>query len=471
MSHLFWLLLVHLSVVHGIYEPKLERVKMESALYGVRGASAIMDESNRFPLLTHPQPLPEFLIDPQLLRFIHRNATSNACKYGKRGGTVLTEISFDKETSQLYMDVINHPGEGHDELLQLGRVAEQAVFDAGRRLHPELGDTSQDALISTNQSPSHSAGDGAWIMKKCAKTLGGDCRIKFEPSKTTFTLSCPVKAIVPNPRLGQAKEFRLPPQTWGIAIDDSKIQRKLLGRFLGLCGVDKEKTVILGETTEEIMAFEETVCDIVRSNPDAFILVIVDENLDVKDDHGHKTISGSLCVEGIRRTLSPEEEKRILALVRSANDSSEDIAIYRSRAHGYLLKAPVKKDAVLDSIAPWWTKRFRDVSGASITSDVDGAQSMSSLPDDIIQVSSAEIMQTLEVIDALCRQGNPATLARRWPIIWEKLHVLKGDMKTLKDNVRVSAVLEAIDRLQGSTYPEDFLERWQLIKSLAVSTM
>lgn len=60
------------------------------------------------------------------------------------------------------------------------------------------------------------------------------------------------------------------------------------------------------------------------------LLYLVDENLDIVDEatNRHDTISGSQCVENIRRRLSPEIERRMFALIRSANDSSSDIAIY-----------------------------------------------------------------------------------------------------------------------------------------------
>ena len=56
----------------------------------------------------------------------------------------------------------------------------------------------------------------------------------------------------------------------------------------------------------------------------------MDENLDIVDEatNKHDTISGSQCVENIRRRLSPEIESRMFAMIRSANDSSSDIAIY-----------------------------------------------------------------------------------------------------------------------------------------------
>ena len=64
-----------------------------------------------FPIRTTPRQLPAVDIDPQLLRHIHRNAVSNAAKYGKKGGVVTTEITVKEHW--LTLRVINEPGEGH----------------------------------------------------------------------------------------------------------------------------------------------------------------------------------------------------------------------------------------------------------------------------------------------------------------------------------------------------------------------
>jgi len=90
-----------------------------------------------------------------------------------------------------------------------------------------------------------------------------------------------------------------------------------------------------------------------------FVSFSVDENLDVVDESSNpSTISGSLCVQNIRERLSEEAERRIFALIRSANDSSSDIAMYNTRAHGFLPKAPIKRDKINEVLAPLWRKRF-----------------------------------------------------------------------------------------------------------------
>jgi hypothetical protein len=41
-------------------------------------------------------------------------------------------------------------------------------------------------------------------------------------------------------------------------------------------------------------------------------------------------------------------ESRMLALIRSANDSVKEVELYQSRGHGFLLKGPMKKGGLLE---------------------------------------------------------------------------------------------------------------------------
>jgi signal transduction histidine kinase len=206
------------DVIHEIYEPRREPIEIESLLANMRRHG---DQHNdRFPLQMIPVPLPPIVLDPQLLRYIHRNAVSNACKYGKAGGVVKTIVMYDSDINHFQMKVINLPGAGHSDLLFLSKEERDAVFLAGTRLHKE------------NHGHNHahfSAGDGAWIMQKCATVLNGKCSIAFEPSHTTFVLEITsVPAFSRQDELLRAITcpFHLPGQTRETAIDESDFQRK-----------------------------------------------------------------------------------------------------------------------------------------------------------------------------------------------------------------------------------------------------
>ena len=465
------------DLIHEVYVPRVERVNICSIL---REHYTGSDQSKRrFPLITYPDELPLFLFDAQLLRLVYRNAISNACKYGKQGGTVTTELHFDSLKNELELDVINEPGENHKDLLNLGAEAEQAVFLPGKRLFPlqryyqmKKSSADNDELLKipsvSDLQDLNSSGDGAWIIHRCAKTLGGDVGIKFLKDKTVFSLTCPITPVnsdVHRNDFYDLVDFKLPENTWGIAIDDSKIQRKLMTRFLLLAGIEKDKIAIKGKDSEEIQNFPTFVMDIIKSHPDDYFLVIADENLDIVElSSRHKTVSGSYCIELIRKQLDPILEKNMLCLIRSANDSSQDIALYTERAHAFLPKTHIQRDSVIETLAPLWRRRFNNDKQSIDTRRTNPQQS--EIEQDLEAVGSDDILQTLGIIDALCSKKDNPNL---WPAIWDKLHLLKGDVKSISSNIRVMAISEAIDHLRGPDYPEDLVERWEFIRSMITS--
>ena len=73
------------EVVHGVYVCRTVPVRVDEVLLRA-GGDAMLAERARFPLTTSPQVLPVVDVDPRLLLHVHRNAVSNAAKYGKKGG-------------------------------------------------------------------------------------------------------------------------------------------------------------------------------------------------------------------------------------------------------------------------------------------------------------------------------------------------------------------------------------------------
>ena len=120
--------------------------------------------SRRFPMEIVPSgPLfPVLEMDRQLLRYIYRNAVSNACKYGKKDGVVSTRVNYDRSLQLLTMQVINFPGVGHDRLCLLSAAEAAKVFEQDTQLKATQEATGKDAETIRNES----SGNGAWIMKK-----------------------------------------------------------------------------------------------------------------------------------------------------------------------------------------------------------------------------------------------------------------------------------------------------------------
>eukprot|EP00584_Thalassiosira_punctigera_P004857 CAMPEP_0172528142 /NCGR_PEP_ID=MMETSP1067-20121228/2623_1 /TAXON_ID=265564 ORGANISM="Thalassiosira punctigera, Strain Tpunct2005C2" /NCGR_SAMPLE_ID=MMETSP1067 /ASSEMBLY_ACC=CAM_ASM_000444 /LENGTH=1326 /DNA_ID=CAMNT_0013312005 /DNA_START=164 /DNA_END=4144 /DNA_ORIENTATION=- len=466
------------DVIHEMYAPRMERIDLNHILTRTRGFKA---NSGQFSVTRKPSPLPILLSDQGLFKCIHGNAIRNALRYGEQGGKISTEATYDQETGVLEVKVINLPGPGHEKLVGMGSRASELVFSHGTRLH-------KDSDLGKRY---HSAGDGAWIIRKCANILQGTVDITFEEKRTTFTFRAPVKSHKPPSR--GTDTFHLPRDVWGIAIDDSKIQRKLLRRFLQHAGVPEPRQVILGQKPGEIAGFVDFVVDFVARRPGDRFVLIADENLEMDDDGGdgdndsgfvagrhHETISGSKCIKRIRGALTPEQESRVLALVRSANDSPQDLALYESRAHGYMPKVPLRGLSVRETMFPLWERRFpkgrRGAEGqrGDDDSDSDGSclSRIASIENlrDLTLVSPTEVLVELEQIDALCvPHRSDGTSCDRWCVLWDKLHQLKGDLKSVNVDDKFSTTIDLIETLRGENFPANFMSTWLRIRSDVIS--
>ena len=251
-------------------------------------------------------------------------------------------------------------------------------------------------------------------------------------------------------------------------MDDSKIQRKLLSRYFTYAGITEDRIRILGGTAKEIKGFVDWAYDFIIEHPDDYFLFIIDENLDVQEDQiaatREDTISGSSCVSKIRRKLLPDQEARLLALIRSANDSADDVSIYNSRAHGYLPKAPIKPANVLKEVASVWLARFSPV-------ESDLKQQVNSESQHEFSDSTEVATTALDLVDIVTSIGriisDEEEISNNWPVIFEKLHVLKGDLLTLshENNQDLSAAVNMIDEMRVSTIPHDLKEKWELVRS------
>jgi len=141
-----------------------------------------------------------------------------------------------------------------------------------------------------------------------------------------------------------------------MGVEDSPQQRRILLLIFKRLGIPDERIIIIGGDDEEIKNMVSYARDFFQSIPkDASLLMVVDENLDLGWP-SEGTISGSSSVKVLRESLGASEEKRLLALVRSANDSQSDVQSYLERAHGFLNKAPGEPDRT--TILRAWVQRF-----------------------------------------------------------------------------------------------------------------
>jgi signal transduction histidine kinase len=429
------------DIIHEVYEPRLEPINIKDLLAG----SAIdIGHSLSFPLELIPADIPNLLLDPQQVRYIHRNAVSNACKYGKLGGVVKTTVLYREFRKEFEMLVINEPGHGHAEIIALGEDAHRAVFAQGKLLHDHL--QSGKKYVSS--------GDGAWIMQKCAKTMKGECDIRFEEDQTVFCFTCPATSLAES-KLSSSRDFVVPVGTWAIAIDDSRIQRSIMTRILLNAGLERSRTVVLGKDASEVEGCGDRLVGLLREYPKAKVLVLVDENLDFREtDSEQVVLSGSAILKEILHNLPPADEARTLVLVRSANDSAKDVARYVERTHGFFPKDLMQQDRIREILEPLWTKRFPVRKKMGLHRHDDSATSID---------LNAEFGDSLERIDSLV---NKSTDIDSWSAIWGVLHQLKGDLIILEPSSNLNAVTARIESMRGSTMPTDFVGKWPTLRKM-----
>jgi signal transduction histidine kinase len=157
------------DLIHDVYRPHREKCDVATVIGGFSDTVVAYDFSSagnmsRFPLICKPSPLPCFNFDPNLLRYLHRQILSNACKYGKTGGVVLTEIIYCEQPNSLKIKVINLPGEFHEQLVAMGSEAEDAVFRKGAQIHEHMIVGADSTVGSTSKKTELAAlpGDGGW---------------------------------------------------------------------------------------------------------------------------------------------------------------------------------------------------------------------------------------------------------------------------------------------------------------------
>jgi len=297
--------------------------------------------------------------DSKILRFILVNALSNAGKYGARGEPVQlhAEAFPASEKQRVVIRVTNKAGEGHARLVAHPDPA--AIFESGVRLHdnPDEG-VNGDAV---GKARSMSAGQGAWIMQRCAAVLGGQCAIRFEHDHTVFTLTFDAPLAADPPRLSgkglarQASVLAPPdgklPRPWAppfetlfVVLEDSPSQRRLLVRYLAklsaAAGKD-DRTMVFGDSPNCVENFVPHVVDrLLRAAPTVHLVALLDDHLKLDDSVRTVVVSGiNLGVELRAAMAAAGLEHRALLIARSGNEDPGDCAVYLSKLHGAVPKS------------------------------------------------------------------------------------------------------------------------------------
>jgi len=401
------------DIVHGNYSPQNQPVDFCSALqHAIR--------SNRFEFSWGPDPFPVILTDVCVMLYIAKNAASNACKYGGPGPIKMEVSLLDNE---LRLMCKNPPGEGHEELMKLENPA--VVFEKESRLHGSI----------LPEVPG--AGHGGWIVQLCAQALKGTCTIEFTPSETIFELRCPAKVHVTQEMI---TEFACPSSVFVVVLDDSRSQRHLfqlnLKRYLAVL---PENVIVMGESVEEAQGFVESMYNHIVSHPNAKYIIFFDENLDYTTVEGSVNISGSELGAELREKLSDKDERRILALARSANDSVQDVELYEKRLHGAFPKSNMNRTQLLENLVPRLVDRF----GPSVCHQ-----------NDITDLSDSDMKAMVEIYlqEVAGLSFEQCTTAAQWADTWPVLHRLKGSAMVFQDDAS-EGLVEHIATMRGAKSP------------------
>mmetsp|Transcript_20639 Transcript_20639/g.42155 ORF Transcript_20639/g.42155 Transcript_20639/m.42155 type:complete len:130 (+) Transcript_20639:2-391(+) len=120
-------------------------------------------------------------------------------------------------------------------------------------------------------------------------------------------------------------------------------------------------------------------------------------------------------------------------------------------------------------VAPLWAERFPLVKRGSNNEPEepdpdDRVTSIESLRD-LTLISPAELKSLLKQVDAIAVRNADNNLADRWPVLWEKLHQLKGDLKTVNVDDKFTRAINEIESMRGGTAPADFMSKWLVIRT------
>ena len=133
-------------------------------------------------------------------------------------------------------------------------------------------------------------------------------------------------------------------------------------------------------------------------------------------------------------------------------------------------KVPLQGLSVRDMIEPLWEKRFPKEDTRQTDSGESVPEGKLSRVRAVENISQAELMQGLRQIDILCvRNDSSNVLQTRWPVLWDKLYQLKGDLKSVNVDDKLSQTVASIEELKGDEAPGDFMSKWLRIRSEVVS--
>ena len=251
--------------------------------------------------------------------------------------------------------------------------------------------------------------------------------------------------------------YQLNPEiVWVLGVDDCEFQRYLLGLFFThTLAMRSDHVHMVGETNKQLQELSDILVERMQSLPaDALLIAIVDENL-AGALPGHRGVmSGSHAVHDARRRLAPRTEARLLALIRSANDSTRDREFYLAHAHGMVSKG--SQGRLLRTILDAAVHRFgRDCLILAAAASEEGGH----VADPQLKLAVRELQRALAMVDDWPN--------RPWSEVSIDVHRMKGMvMSTQRQGSSVNApLLNALSVLHRCPeQPAGFGQQWPDLK-------
>ncbi len=277
------------SIQYGDYKPLSQWVNLSKLL---------SHWSSKVTMNIDDQLLVE--VDEVLLKIVIQNYISNALRYGDGECTVSARFDNDSADKRVVIRVVNKP---HPEQLERHREKVEkykSPLDCFR-LEP-----------IQQQGIQFSEGIGLHSVQQCCKTMGAQYGVTFEETY--------VEAFVSLANISMVKTKNLFKDYPVIAcVDDSSMNRKVLCRLLNKTNCSSASFVV-GATMDEIIQFPQKVLH----HSEMVDVCVLDQNLD--DPLGvQPTILGTDMVRQLQNLGFMGK-----CFIRSANDSPEDVAFYRS---------------------------------------------------------------------------------------------------------------------------------------------
>lgn len=268
-------------------------------------------------------------------------------------------------------------------------------------------------------------------MQQCAVALRGQCKISFEEDHTLFTLQCEVE-VHSTPQF--VHTLKLPSSFALVGVDDSKMQRVILGRLFKNLDLPASCTHLFGATYAEVVTCTESVGEIMDKFD--YTLCIFDQHLDYPEGTLYGTDLSKIVLEMAKR-----KNRRVVTFIRSANDSSADVRMYREMATDSLPKKAMNRREFREIVVPHIVNAFGSADGEIAEAD-------------------SEVNEMLSILQEELRPLLPGLVESKsqdpdWSNVWRSLHRIKGGCQVVEMN-EASEVVATIDSWKGESYPEEW---------------